>query len=418
MLVKTLLNYTENHKSFVYGTPRLMPGHDGEDDCIEVPIVPRANGHARCSQCERVSPGYDMLAERRFNHVPLWGIAVVFLYTMRRVDCPDCGVKVEKVPWSSGKQHTTHSLRLFLAFWAQRLSWSEVANVFQTSWDTVFSAVEWVVAWGRENQSMEEVSAIGVDEIAYKKGHRYLTMVYQIGDGCRRLLWIGEGRTKEALAGFFDPIGDLAQSIKFVSSDMWKAYREVIAERLGHAVHVLDRFHIVAKLNATLDHVRRDEMRRLKANGEEGLLKGTRWCLLSHPENLTDRQALTMKDLLKLNLRTVRAYLMKDDFRRLWTYKSPYGAGCFLDQWCTRAMRSRIEPLKAFARSMRTHRKLVLNWFTARGEIHVGAVEGFNNKAKLAIRKAYGYRTRNALETALYHQLGYLPVPKSTHRYC
>ena len=133
---------------------------------------------------------------------------------------------------------------------------------------------------------------------------------------------------------------------------------------------------------------------------------------------MTDRQAIKLKELVRLNLRTVRAYLMREDFQRFWEYVSPSWAGRFMDQWCVRAMRSKIDPMKEMASTLRRHREILLNSFRARGEISNGSVEGMNNKAKLAIKKAYGFKSYKTLETALYHQLSNLPEPKTTHKFC
>ena len=131
---------------------------------------------------------------------------------------------------------------------------------------------------------------------------------------------------------------------------------------------------------------------------------------------MTDRGRL--RDLVRLNLKAVRSMLLREDFDPFWRYRSAHWAGLFLDGWCTRVMRSRIDPLKKVARSLRTHRGLLLNWCTARGQMSAGAVEGLNNKAKLTTNKAYGFRTYRCLEVALYHTLGHLPEPEVTHRFC
>ncbi len=128
-------------------------------------------------------------AGRAWEFVPLWAISVVLLYAMRRVDCKRCGVKVEQVPWGDGKRHVTRAYAVFLSQWARRLSWKEVSAIFQTSWQTVYRSVAWVVAYGLKHRSLEGVTAIGVDEVQFRKGHDYLTVVYQINAGCRRLLW-------------------------------------------------------------------------------------------------------------------------------------------------------------------------------------------------------------------------------------
>src|SRR6185369_5570349 len=141
-------------------------------------------------------------------------------------------------------------------------------------------------------------------------------------------------------------------------------------------------------------------------------------CVLKRPEDLTEKQTVKLSELLKYNLRTVRAYLLREDFQRLWEYRSAWWAGKFLDEWTGRVMRSRLEPMEKVARTLRNHRPLILNWFRARGEVSSGAVEGLNNKVKLVTRKSYGFRTPGVARLALLHNLGRLPEPKHTHRYC
>jgi len=343
---------------------------------------------------------------------------VVLLYCMRRVDCRACGVRVEAVPWGIGKHQLTKAYMLFLAHWARKLSWQETAVSFRTTWDKVCQSVEYVVQWGIEHRQLGSIAAIGVDEIQYAKGHKYLTLVYQIEQHCTRLLWIGRERTVASFEQFFALIGEeLAGRIEFVCSDMWQPYLTVIRERCSQAIHILDRFHIVAKMNTALDQVRAGEARRLARDGYEPILKKTRWCVLKRRANLTGQQRFRLRDLLRYNLRTARAYLLKEDFQQFWEYESPSWAGKFLDEWCCQVMRSRIEPMKKIARTLRSHRTLILNYFRARKQYSSGVVEGLNNKAKLTMRKSYGFRTFHVTETALYHALGKLPEPDVAHRF-
>ncbi len=417
MQLKTILNRVHKHRSFVYEAVRLY------EECgrlrLDVDIRPRANGRPKCSGCERRRPGYDTLSPRRFEFIPIMGIAVYFVYAMRRVDCPNCGIVVESVPWGSGKHQATTTYAWFLAGWAKRLSWSAVAEAFQTSWDRVFHSVEMAVTWGLEHRDLEGVQAIGVDEVLWHKGYKFLTVVYQIDQGARRLLWVGLDRRAKTLLKFFRAFGrERSARLRFVSSDMWKPYLKVIARKAAGSIHVLDRFHIMAHMSKAIDKVRAQEVKRLQADGYVPVLKGMRYCLLKRPENLTESQEVKLAELLKYNLKAVRAYLLKEDFQGFWNYVSPAWAGKFLDRWCTRAMRSRLVPMKRVARMLRRHRELLLNWFRARGTVSAAAVEGLNNKLKLTTRKAYGFRTFRALEIALYHTLGDLPEPKVTHRFC
>lgn len=419
MQLKTILNHVTDYKSFVFEKDWLA-GEDGHERHIEVKVVPRANGWPICSGCGEARPGYDQSpAPRRFEFVPLWGIAVFLLYRMRRVDCPQCGVKVERVPWAEGKSSLTVEYKCFLARWARRMAWSEVAAAFRVSWDKVYESVKYVVSWGKKHRNLDGIQAIGVDEVQWKQGHKYQTVVYQIDQFRKRLLWVGPDRTAKTLLQFFRFLGKgRSEGIQFVCSDMWQAYRKVIAKKIPQAIHVLDRFHIVQRISKAIDKVRAEETKRLKAEGYEPVLKGSRWLLLKRPENLSEGQAVKLRELLKYNLRTTRSHLMKEDFDRFWSYKSASWAGKFLDQWCTRAMRSRIGPMKEIARMLRDKRELVLNWFRADGELSAGIVEGFNNKLKLITRKSYGFRTQEAYETALYHNLGDLPEPEFTHEFC
>jgi transposase len=274
------------------------------------------------------------------------------------------------------------------------------------------------VQWGLAHRTLGPLRALGVDEIQYGRGHQYLTLVYQIEADCIRLLWVGKERTTESFEKFFTLIGkELAARVEFVCSDMWKPYLQLIARHCPNALNILDRFHIVAKMNLAVDAVRTAEARRMAHDGYEPVLKKSRWCLLKRRENLTDTQQLRLRDLLRYNLQSVRAYLLKEAFQQLWDYDSPAWAGKFLDAWCTQVMRSRIEPMKKFAGTIRAHRELILNYFRARKQFSSGVVEGLNNKAKVTMRKAYGFRTFHTTEIALYHVLGKLPEPEITHSF-
>lgn len=416
MQLKTILNFVEPYKSFVYKKVRWADPETKTE--IEVLIEPRANSRGICSGCGCRAPGYDHLAERRFEFVPLWQIAVYFVYIMRRVDCPNCGVKVEQVPWCDGKNQLTTTYRWFLAGWAKRLSWKGVADAFDTTWQNVFRSVKHVVSWGLTHRELEGIEAIGVDEVQWQKGHKYLTLVYQIDSGSKRLLWIGKDRTAKTFLRFFRMLGkERSRRLKFVCSDMWKPYLKVIAKKAAQAIHVLDRFHIMQKMNKAIDEVRASEARQMKADGYEPILKHSRWCLLKRRENLTEKQTVKLSELMKYNLKSVRAHLLREDFQQFWEYVSPGWAEKFLDEWCTRTMRSQLEPMKKVARTLRNHRELILNWFRAKGGLSSGIVEGLNNKVKLTTRKSYGFRTYEAVETALYHNLGALPEPEFTHRF-
>jgi transposase len=171
-------------------------------------------------------------------------------------------------------------------------------------------------------------------------------------------------------------------------------------------------------MNAAIDEVRRTEVAELRRDGYEPILKHSRWCLLKRRENLTEPQATKLDELLKYNLKSVKAMLMREDFQQFWTYMRPSWAMRFLDSWCEQAKESGLEQMQKVAKSLQHHRRLLANWFHAKGEISSGVVESFNGKAKLTIRKAYGLRTTEGIKIALFHTLGRLPEPEGTHRFC
>ena len=165
---------------------------------------------------------------------------------------------VEMVPWCDGKNHLTTTYRWYLARGVERLSWSEVGSIFRTSWDSVCRAVEHAVEWGVAHRDLSDLTALGVDEIAWARGHTYLTLVYDISGRVKRLLAVAEQRTEASPRSRLESLGATAcERVDYVCSDMWKPYLNVIAEKLGQAVHVLDRFHVMQQFGKVLDEILR-----------------------------------------------------------------------------------------------------------------------------------------------------------------
>lgn len=421
MQLKTLLNRLQKQPGFVY---ERVEFRECERSWRGVPMIqahlrPHARSRPVCSGCLKKCRVRDHLPERHFQFVPLWAIAVFFVYAPRRCDCPRCGVKVERMPWAEGKSPMTTTFAWFLASWAKSLSWKETAVRFCVTWQAVFTAVSHAVTWGLEHRSLDGIRSIGVDEFAWKKRHKYLVLVYQIDHACKRLLWIGHDRTKATFETFFAWLGEeRSRALTFVTSDMWKAFVGVIAKRATQAVHVLDRFHVAKLASDAVDRVRRDEARGLRERGKKPILKKTRWILLKNKMNLTGDQRGRLQQLVRANVRSVRAYLLKEELRRFWDYTSRAWAARFLDRWCTMAMRSKLEPMKKLARTLRAHRGLLLNWIAAKNFFAMGATEGFNNKARTVMKRAYGFRSAEHAQIALFHAMGQLPEPDwLTHKF-
>lgn len=398
---------------------------------LQIDVHLRADGRCapRCPDCGQSAPGYDPQPERRWGFIHLWGIAVELVYAPRRVQCPctrtGCGVKVEAMPWSEGKHYASRALMVYLAQWARHLSWKQVGRSFGVSWDMVYRSVCWIVAWGLAHRQLGEIEAIGVDELHWgrgKKSGNFVTLIYQIDAGCRRLLWVGLTRTERCLRRGLESLGSEALArIRFVCSDMWKPYLKVVAGKLPHALNILDRYHIVAHLNAAVDNVRRGEVAALREGAQAAKgqrLKKMRFTLLKKGSRVRGKARVRLKELLRSKLGTARAWMLKESFMHFFDYRSVTWATEFLDAWVTRALRSRLEPMRKVARMLRRHRELLGNYFRAKKQYSSGVVEGLNLKCNLVKRRAYGLRTFKALETALYHNLGQLPEPYLTHRFC
>lgn len=332
-------------------------------------------------------------------------------------DVPVLRPEASGVPgaWGGGRGHSLErgeaavdpAMMGFLARWARRLSWKETAQVFQRSWEAVYRSVEWFVEWGLAHRQLEKVHSLGIDELHWGRGKpadNFITVIYQLDQGCRRLLWVGRRRTQATLKRGLQVLGpEVMKGLRFVCSDMWKPYLQVIAQQCPQAVHVLDRFHVTRHLNQAVDEVRRSESMRLRAAGKASAqrLKHMRWQLLRRGRSVRGRARQKLRALWMSKLATGRAWELKETFEHFWKYKSVLWAQGFLDYWCMRAVRSRLEPMQKVARMLRAHEELILNWFRAKGEISNGAVEGLNNKSRVVTGRAYGFRTYEAIEIAL-----------------
>jgi len=255
MRVESLIKKTVELQGFRVMTVKKVA------DGLEAELAPDGRYAPRCGACGHRARYRDSRPARRFRHVPLWGINVHLVYAPRRVTCKRCGgVHVEAMPWVSGKRQFTRALMVTLATWTQILTWKQVASLFHCAWSTVAAAVDEAVTYGLANRDLSDVTHIGIDEISRKRGHVYVTNVYDLKR--HRLLWSGEGRAGETLETFFRWFGkDRTGRLEGVCCDMWQPYVDVVKKRAPKAILVFDKFHIVQHLSKAVDQVRRDEIR-------------------------------------------------------------------------------------------------------------------------------------------------------------
>lgn len=391
---------------------------------VEVHLRPHPRRKAICSGCQEPAPGYDTLPLRHWHYLHLLHCLVILYYAPRRVNCRRCGVKVEWMKWSAGKSPYAVPLMHVLARWARRLSWKEVAGIFQVSWDAVYRSVQWLVGYGLEHRKLDGVSAIGVDELHWGKGKKsanFITVLYQIDAGMRRLLWVGMTRRQATLARGLRELekrkAGLCKGIKVVCSDMWKPFLKVIRERLPQALNVLDPFHIAQHLNRGVDEVRRKEQSRMN-KAQKAMVKGSRFLFLKRGTRVRGVARRKLEAALVALQETGQAWVFKEAFRRFWKYRSPGWAAAWLDHWVEVVRRSEIRPMMRVAEMMARHKELMLNYFRAKKQYTNAVTEGKNHKARVMLAKSYGHRSYKVLELALYHALGELPEPPRTHKFC
>jgi transposase len=193
-----------------------------------------------------------------------------------------------------------------------------LAGCFAVSGYHVYNSVKWAVSWRLSHRDSSGIESIGFDEVQSKKGHQYQTLIYQIDEGCQRLLWIGPDCSAKTQPRFFHVLGrERCSQLQFVGSDMWQAYLKVIAKKVPQAIHILVRVHVMQKRSRAVDKVRTGEVKRLKADGYEPALKGCRCLLLKKPANMSEEQIVRLNKLLQYNLHSVRSPLMKEDFQQL-----------------------------------------------------------------------------------------------------
>lgn len=368
-------------------------------------------GHRRlrCGACgleaSRVAPTRRPL--RRWRDLAMREHLVELRYAPYRVWCPRCGLRVERVPWADPWQRVTHALARAVATLARVLDWTSVAAHFRLNWKTVAAVVEGAVLWGLEHRPWHALHVLGIDEVSRRKGQQYLTIVYDLDR--RRVVWVGRDRTTDTMERFLTWLGPRrARAIHTVCCDMWAVYIDAVRTHLPQATIVFDRFHLSQHLGRAVDDVRRQTWRQM-AGREKVEFKRTRFLWLTNPENLQREERTRLSALLRLNSPIVKAYLLKEDLRRFWDYRSTAWAEAHLRQWLWRAAHSRLEPFKKLARMLRTHLDGVLAWTRIR--VTNGALEGMNNKVKVISHRAYGYRTAWTYIANIYHCCADLPLP-------
>jgi transposase len=371
---------------------------DEDEEVIVASVRPRKGATRRCWICRVRCPGYDQGEGRRRWRTPDLGTIVAYLEAdAPRVNCPTHGVVVAWVPWARHDAGHTLAFDDTVAWLATHCSKSAVQELMRIAWRTVGSIVARVVADAQEvKDPLDGLVRIGIDEISYKKGHKYLVVVVDHDSGA--LVWAKAGRDKKTVGAFFDELGsERCERIALVSADAAQWIGDVVAQRCPKAVCCMDPYHVVAWATKALDDVRRDVWNAARKGGMKALaaeLKGARYALWKNPEDLTGRQAAKLAWVTKANAPLYRAYLLKEQLRIVFQLKDIRGIA-LLGKWLAWASRCRIPAFVELARTIRKHRGAIEAALTY--GLSNARVESVNTKIRLLQRVAFGYRDPEAL---------------------
>jgi len=345
-----------------------------------------------CSGCGEVVQAVHDTEERCVRDLPILDADTWLRVRRCRLACPRCGPKLERLDWLERYARVTKRLAENVARLCRELPIKHVAKYFHLHWSTVKAIDQAYLEAKLGPIDLTGVEQIAMDEFAIQKGHRYATVV--VDAQSKRVLWVGRGRKREDVRPFFELLGaEGRERLKAVVMDMNAAYEEEVRARCPCAEIVYDLFHVVAKYGReVIDRVRVDEANRLRHDRPaRAVIKGARWLLLRNRNNIPEHaDRVRLKELLAANRKLYTTYVLKDDLKHLWEYRYEGAARTFWKSWYGRAIRSRIEPLKKFARKLKGYLWGILAH--CRWPLHTSLLEGINNKIKVIKRMAYGYR--------------------------
>ena len=368
--------------------------------------VTKVTRRHRCPQCKfSTRARYDQ-DESEWRHVSLGKWKVLLRSTVARLSCPEHGVITEAVPWAAAQSRFTLDFEELVAWMAREMSKTAATELAKVAWRTVGSIVQRVVGRKLDQKRMDDLYFIGLDEVSYRKGHKYLTVVADHIEG--DAIWAGEGRTQETVGKFFDELGpQRCSKLLAVTMDMSASFIAAVQARIPQATICFDPFHVVKLANEAVQTVRRTEARERKGTTHADVLKGSRWALLRAPEDLSDDEQLRLCDVALLNHRVYRAYLLKEELRALY-WCAPSTAAVHLEAWLRWASRSRLAPFVRLARTLRAHIHGVLAAIQL--GLSNGRLEGLNTRISMLRHRAYGFHSAAALIAMIYLCCSHIPI--------
>lgn len=349
----------------------------------------------RCGGCGcRVRKGYDRRPARLWRHLDTNGMLTHLQYAPRRVACPRCGPTTEMVPWAEPGSWFTYAFEQTVGYLAQMSAKTVVSTMMRVSWQTVGKIVERLVKRLLPKDKLEGLRQIGVDELSYRKHHKYITIVTNHEDG--RVVWMHEGKSAETFHKFFDELGDeRSRKLDHITMDMSQAYISAVKTRAPRAQIVFDRFHVQKLVQEALDEVRRSEVREADTAEAKNGLKRTRFALLKNPWNLKPLETGRLNDLVKVNERLYMAYLQKESFSAILQRRQAGAVRRKLAEWKCWVDETGLRPFVKVARTIESHLEGIIGYIKT--GLSNGRVEGINGKARTITRRSYGLHSAGAL---------------------
>jgi transposase len=388
-------------------TAYKFKGRDDKD--MHVWVKPHKNG-CRCPRCGRrcriISQGRQL---RSWEDIAVLGRKVALWYRPKEIECPTHGRAQEEIPWAAPYARATYRTEWRICALSQLMTQKAAAQVLCMPTSTVSDILHRVITRERAGHRVGKVTSLGIDEIAYKKGHKYLTLVYDLDRA--KVLWIGEGKGRETIDRFFKEVltKEQREAILWASTDMASAYTEAIKEHCPNAKLVIDRFHIVKKLNEAVDEVRKEQWRELDTEQRKAI-KGLRWLLGLSSLSRTKGDTRALNALARGNRRIYRAWELKDEFEHFWSFSYLASARKFLERWMTRALRSRLPSMREFVNTLRNHLENILTYIER--SLTNAVAEGINRLVKMAKNRASGYRGAESFADMIYLLVGDLDIPE------
>ena len=374
---------------------------------VTVQVEQEEGSRSCCPTCGKESPGYDS-RPRRWRHLDTCQYKTILVADIRRVKCEEHGVVTVSVPWAEPGSGFTAMFEALVIDWLKEASTLAVSRLMKLSWNAIDGIMQRAVVRGLSRREETCATQIGVDETAFRKRHDYVTIVSDQDEGT--VLHVGSDRKKEGLKDWYGSLTEeQREAIESISMDMWPAFINATLESIPEAEEKIafDKFHVAKYLGEAVDKVRRQEHKALMSEGYEDL-KGSKYDWLYNPENMTRKQKIRFKMLRESTLKTARAWAIKELAMSLWHYVSKTWARKGWEQWLSWAVRSRLNPIKEVAKTIKKHLWGILNAIVLK--VSNGPAEGLNSRIKMIKVRSRGFRNKERFANAIYFHLGGLDL--------